>query len=130
MNGVALQISRTDTSIFNVDLVNTSGITLDLTGATVYFIVKQHYGDLDSQAIINKNSGGTGVVIIGSPLNGMVQITVLPSDTVGLSAGQNNLIYNVRVKDAGSNVSTPISGILQVLPVLNQSTLQRPIFIR
>jgi hypothetical protein len=120
--GVTLQISRTDTSIFSVVLTNANGIPLNLTGATVYFVVKQHYSDLDSQAIINKNSG-TGGVLITDVLNGKVQITVLPADTVGLSTGQSNLIYNVRVKDAGLNVFTVITGILQVSPVLNQSTL-------
>lgn len=74
----------------------------DLTGAKIWFSVKDEKSDPDNDALILKKNlaaGGTDdqAKVIDGP-NGIIEIYIVPTDTVSMSAG--DYLYDVVIETA------------------------------
>lgn len=94
---------------------------VNLTGAKIWFTVKRTKRDADVDALILKDSvtNPTKVRVVGDPLDGIIRISLDPSDTDSL---KGSLPYDVQVKESDGTITTIIKGYLQVSEDITIST--------
>jgi hypothetical protein len=81
-------------NIFDLYCVDEDEIAVDITGATVIFLVKENPTDKDSEAVINKE-----ITDLTDPTNGNTLLTIEKEDCEDLVG---NYIYELRVSMAES----------------------------
>ena len=77
----------------------------DITGAKIWFSVKQEGEDADADALITKkslNNGGTDqqAMVIDGP-GGILEVYILPADTENMEAG--SYVYDIVIELAGAD---------------------------
>lgn len=90
-----LDIFRGNNKTFEVSIKDESGQNLDLTGATVYFMVKESVKDEDASAKISKSSAVAGQIVITNAIGGLCEIYLVPADTSSLPV--KRYVYEVKV---------------------------------
>ncbi|HZD67751.1 MAG TPA: hypothetical protein VFA45_02165 [Actinomycetes bacterium] len=95
---------RGDSKTIGLDLIDSNGDPIDLTGADVVFTV----GDIIQKTL----SDG---IVIDEPSYGSVTISIDPSDTEGLTA-RRVWPYDIQVTLADGTVKTPVRGDYVLLP--------------
>jgi len=97
--------------------VTQGGSTVDISGASFWFHAKNSLNDLDANAVITKTTG-SGIAFITDGTDGLGKVTLAQSDTESLVSfiHRVDLEYDIRMKDAASNVTTVTKGLLLVLP--------------
>lgn len=93
---VLLDIFRGNNKTFEVSIKDESGQNLDLTGATVYFMVKESVKDEDASAKISKSSAVAGQIVITNATGGLCEIYLIPEDTASLPV--KRYVYEVKVE--------------------------------
>jgi len=109
---------RGDSHIFDVRVLQSDGCTpQDITGWTAWFTAKEHTALQDSQATIRLGNVPplTGIVLT-SPTQGLMRVTVPPSATINCPDTPFCLLYDVQVKDGAGNVFTIERGTLTIKP--------------
>jgi hypothetical protein len=115
-----LSMTRGDTLIFDVAVVDINGAPVSLTGKMLIFTVKARLSDADNAAIAQKKSPASGITITNAA-GGLATVTLAPSDTRNLTDQWQSLVWDLQLVD-GSNVYTVANGALQVTPDVTVST--------
>lgn len=94
-----LKIIRGDTITIPLTITDSNGSAVDLTGATIFFTIKENLNDADSDALLQKN-----VTSHVSDSGGLSQIDLATTDT-NLSEG--TYYYDIQIKfSSGAITST------------------------
>lgn len=114
-----------DTTLYisiSSDDINCTGLPgpIDLTGYTVYFTVKRRLADLDSLAILRKETPLTASLT--DPAMGLVKITISALETDVFPDWYYDYIYDMKIKDAQSKVITNSIGTFGVYPAVTKAT--------
>jgi len=99
-----LEMYKGDTKNLVVSVFNTDGSVKNLTDATIIWALFNS----DTKEIYVTKTTGSGIIIT-NPTGGIIQISILPTDTETLKSGPWYK-YETEVTDSGSNVSTVNSG--------------------
>lgn len=87
-----------------------NGIVADLTGATIKCLIKASPRDADADALITKQTGGSGITIT-SASGGTCETVLLPTDTA-IPASYNKVYFEVVAKLAdGSLIGSGVDDI-------------------
>jgi len=109
-----LTIIKGDTASITVNLTQSDGTALNLTGSTVYFTVKSNIDDEDDDALISKD-----ITSHVDDEGGQTLISLSPDETT-IDAG--NYVWDIQVKDAQNNIISTEPGIFTVIKdVTNRS---------
>jgi hypothetical protein len=98
-----LSITRGDTRTFT-HTITRSAVAVDLTGATLSFMVKTDAYQADVDAVITKTIGSG--IVVSAPATGVAVTTVLPANTSGLAAGRLDYIWELVMTEANGVVTT------------------------
>lgn len=85
--------------------VTVAGAAQDITGWELWFTAKRRIGDGDADAVILKNSLGSGVTILNAAL-GTASVTLSPADTASLLPEAVRLYADIQGKDGAGHVFT------------------------
>lgn len=95
-----IKITRGDSRTISVPYLNSAGVALDLTGATVFFTVNAADSPADdTAAVISKT-----ITSISNPSLGIATISLTNADTQNITPAE--YYYDVQVKDAAGNVTS------------------------
>lgn len=93
-----ISVFRGDNHDINITVYE-SGVVKDITGWTVFFMVKANKTDLDAAAVISKT-----VTVHTNPTIGQTQVALTPTDT--------NLVgvyhFDIQTKDGSGKISTAL----------------------
>lgn len=108
VEGLEIFSGRDKTFTFRFSTRNQAGISsaMDLTGAWIWFSMKENTDDLDEDAIVYKRNiaaGGSDVEakITNAPL-GVVEVYLKPDDTAGLPEG--DYWYDIVIKNSSGKM--------------------------
>ena len=101
-----LSIFRGDDKTWTLNFKDSSSVAIDITGATVFFTVKENKADSDNDALIKKDQSSHVDAV-----NGQTKITLTNSDT-NIRVG--NYHYDFQLVDSTGLVTTVLSGILKI----------------
>lgn len=110
-----LEFYRGDDWKLDVTLKDEDGLAIDLTGATVFFTVKENESDADTSAVITED-----VTSHTDPTNGETSIEVSDTETDDVDPG--TYYYDIQVKTAAGNIQTVVKGTLTVLTDITRRT--------
>lgn len=88
---------------------------MNLAGCTVYLTCKYHAGDPIGQAVFQKSSPSSGIVI-SDAATGTFVVAIASSDLSAITSTPQVLVYDVKIKTGSGYVSTVTSGTLTVMP--------------
>lgn len=114
-----LSVIREDWLVLSVT-VTRGGVAIDLTNAKAWMTAKREVTDSDGQAVFQKTE--LDGIVISAPTTGVMVITVVEADTSGVDKEGERLVYDVQVKEASGRISTPLRGVLDVLPGTTDAT--------
>lgn len=112
------EMFRGDDRTLSVDLSETGGGAIDLTGAAVRFTGKVNTQDADDDALIVKTVGDG--ITIADPPTGEIAIDIAASDTSSF-AGKVDLVCDVQIS-VGGKTRTVWLGRLTVLPDVSRTS--------
>jgi len=112
MNGIS-NFRRGDTKVIKLKLKDNQGNPINLTGAKIWFTMKQNLMQDDSEAAVQKE-----ITNHTNAAQGESQIVLTHDDTNNLSG---TYYYDIQLVDANNNVTTLIFGKLNVLPDVTRS---------
>jgi hypothetical protein len=113
-----IQMTRGDSAAFEVEVTRYNEITrldepVNLTGAKAWFTVKRRRTDLDVDAIVQRNSVVNPSEIQITPLEGLITIQMLPTDTQDIT--ERWLRYDVQIKELSGAITTVQAGSLELI---------------
>jgi len=100
-----IEISQKTTKIYEIHFTKDE-VAQDITGWTIYFIVKEKMGDPDTSAVITKE-----VTTHSNPTIGETEIELLTSDT-NITPG--NYYYSIDYLDDSGNEGVLFQGRLKI----------------
>jgi hypothetical protein len=95
---------RGDTFAEKLVFEDTDDVTIDITGWTIFFTIKQNKTDEDADALVSKT-----ITDIPNPTLGEYTLTV---DASELNALEGNYYYDFQIKLADGKIYTLISGTI------------------
>mgnify|MGYP007071576780 CR=1 FL=1 len=111
---------RGDSKTFDLTFTSSNGTTLNITGYTIFFTVKNknsYYNEFnDSSALVSVN-----VTSHTNATSGLSQVNISPSDTSTIAPG--TYIYDMQLKDATGKVLTFIGGNFVLVPDVTRRTV-------
>lgn len=112
--GTRLNLHKGDSGVLEVQVFtdDTKTVPLNITGHTVNFQVAADFGTAFASAVIKKDNGGLGGVVITDAVNGKYQIQFAASWTSGLGVGE--YAYSTKVITPGSSVYTMLAGVFDL----------------
>jgi len=101
---------RDYTASFTLTVSTSSGnVPYDLTGASVWFHVKNSQDDADTDALIQKRNtaagGGDTEVLVTDATGGVLEVYILPTDTEEMSG---EYVYDLVVENSSGKISQAI----------------------
>jgi hypothetical protein len=84
--------------------IDENGVVVDITGAKIFFTVKDKTSDDDDHAILKKD-----VVASLDPQSGHEQITLTPTDTSSLLG---NYLYSIKIKLSTGKIYSVAEGTI------------------
>lgn len=106
-----LSLPRGDSREYRFELTDENDNVMNLTGATVYFTVKEKNSDADP-GVFQLSSADPTQIDIDDPGNGKARIFVTNSNTQDLEI--RSYIYDVQVQPASGGVKTAVSGTFTI----------------
>ena len=106
------EIKRGDSKTYRLEVTDTSGAAVDLTGATIWYTLKEKRSDSDAEAKIQLSSDDSSEINIYDPMNGKARIYIQASHTYSLEP--KDYPFDIQVKFPGGSVNTVILGFLKV----------------
>lgn len=97
-----LIIRKNDTNIIDTFYYNEEDILVDISGATIFFTVKNKPSDIDNDAILKKT-----ITSLTDPQNGNCEIELSSTDT-NLTVG--NYVYDIQIKLSTGKIYTCSEG--------------------
>lgn len=101
-----LEIIRGDDVKLEFTFADSDGVAIDLTGAEIFFTVKEHSSDLDADAVLIKDFS-----FVGDGSSGILEVELEPTDT-NLDAKAYS--YDVQVKNGEGYIISSAVGKLYV----------------
>jgi len=115
---------RGDNRTERVTVKDGDGVALPITGAKVWFTVKEDLDDADSAAVFqrkNTAAGGSDTeILITDGVNGVVEIYIVPANTSSLENGKFE--FDVQVQLATGKTHTVTRGDFILLADVTKST--------
>ncbi len=102
----SIEVFRADDTTLTITFKDSAGTAIDITGYTVWFIVKERREDTDIEALINKT-----VTSHSDPTNGITTVDLTNSDTDIVA---DNLFYGIKWKDTSDDVLTIDDGDFKI----------------
>lgn len=100
-----------------------TGVTINLTGAKVWFTVKRAHAQFDTAAVHRADTtDGSGHVTIADAASGRITAKMPAIATVGFADGKQGLVYDVQVKDSAGDIFTVDEGTITVTPDVTRAT--------
>jgi alkyl hydroperoxide reductase subunit AhpF len=87
---------------------------IDLTGATIWFTVKEFKTDLDAAAKIQKVSTSASQITIANQTTNKGEFTVLLVKTDTATLPQQEYQYDIKIKFSSGDIRIPIAGVFAV----------------
>ncbi len=109
-----LEVYRGDDKTWKITFKDANQNPIDITGATVWFTVKENATDTDPQAVIQKQ-----ITTHTVPLQGETELILVPADTQNLEA--TDYEYDMQLV-TGGKVTTFMRGTFNVLQDISIST--------
>lgn len=117
----ALTMFKGETLVYTTQLKNADGSYKNLTGALVYFTVKNQYSEQDGSAVSQLHSPSNGVTITNANIGG-ISVSMPPTATYALPGDfPIDLIYDIKVIDVSGVQSIPESGTIAVSPAVTRA---------
>lgn len=110
----AIIMSRGNDRTFNVTVKDSSSVAIDITGYTIFFMVKENTNQADSLAKITKTA------VLTDPTNGIATITIDAADTQDLIP--KNYQYDIKIKDAGGLLVSSLVEEFKLLAIVKQES--------
>lgn len=101
---------RGDSRVINITVTNAGGTVKDITGGKVMFTLKSTSDTSDDTAAAVQKT----VTSHTNPTLGLSQISLVPTDTSGLTPGM--YYYDLQVVDAGGNVTSTKQDTWEIIP--------------
>lgn len=103
-----LEIYRGDDHSFTINVTDSAGSAIDITGYTFYFTLKRDETDdlADSEALISKT-----ITTHSDPTNGVTTISLSDSDT---NIPPAVYFYDFQMKDSSGNIYTIVRSTLTI----------------
>lgn len=101
-----ITVFKKDDVLLTITFKDSAGTAIDITGYTVWFIVKKKREDTDDEALINKTQTSHS-----DPTNGITTIDLTNSDT---DIDAENLFYGIKWLDTSGDVLTIDDGDFKV----------------
>jgi len=102
---VTLTLTRKSTKTYQITFKE-NGVSIDITGWTVYFTIKSSMEDTDAQAKLAKT-----ITTFANAASGIALIPLTTSDT-NITAG--NYWYSMDYKDADDNEGIVVTGKIKI----------------
>lgn len=99
-----------NTEIVDAQVLDKAGAPQPLTGATIYWVMKQKAGD--TTALIEKDNDQIGGASITDANNGWIRIVISPADTENLVSGR--YYHECKVKLQSSEETTVFTGTVRL----------------
>jgi len=109
-----IAIFRGDSENIVVEVKNSAGVGIDITGYTFWFTVKTLESDADASAIIQKE-----VTVHTTPLSGITTIEIPYTDTE-IDAGDYQ--YDIQMKSTTDDITTLLRGTFRIKQDITLST--------
>lgn len=107
-------MTRGDTQTFVAAVTNPDGTPFNLSGSTVWFSARMAYDA--AEYVFQRKTGGAGIVVPDPATDGVAVITTANSDTSGLPATEQKLVWDLQVKTPDDSLFTPDKGPLIISP--------------
>lgn len=105
-----IQFIGGSTSDLTFNVKDSSGVVVDLNGATVNWNMRQ-YGNFFTNSIISKSSTNPSEVLITDAVNGIFKVFLTSSDTTGLSG---KFVHQPSITDFTGDTFIPSQGIIVI----------------
>ena len=102
MGAYALSMKKGTDQSYNFIFTDSSGDPIDITGWTIYFMVKDDINDTDAEALITKT-----VTTHTSPTTGRSSLTIDREDTENLDYGKYTYDFQL-IKSDGNRIGTTV----------------------
>ena len=99
--------------------IEVNGVALNITGASFWFTAKNKISDADVDAVFQKTVGDG--ITITSASEGKIEVKLAEGDTNTLTK-RKRLHFDLQMKEASGDVSTPMAGVLVVDLDVTRST--------
>ena len=107
----SFEMWRGDTEVFDAAITE-GGVAVDISGCSLRFTAKRNLNDTDAEAIFQKRTGGSGIVITNG-VAGLCSITVASADTASVTQAIR-CYCDLQLVDTFGNVSTTATGTLLI----------------
>lgn len=114
-----LTMYRGDSAAFNLSAKQSDGSPMNLTTGTLFFTVKSHSRQLDTDALLQKSTGN-GITVTDA-VGGLFTVTLSPSDTADAYA-PSYMVWDVQYVTSGGNVYTLADGQLLLKADITRSS--------
>jgi hypothetical protein len=98
--------------------VERAGTPLDLTGAKIWFTVKESFNESDAEALLAYSSDDTSQIEITNVLNGEFIVHLKAADTEVMAGTWS---YDIQVKLGTGKIITIARGVIEFLPHVTQT---------
>jgi hypothetical protein len=106
------EIVRGDTASFTLKIRRGRTVE-DLTGADLFFTMKEEVSDVDASAVLVKDTDLEGGIVIGSPSTaGQAKLFFYPSDTSSLEPQE--YVFDIQLKTTTGNIYTVATGTITI----------------
>lgn len=106
------EILRGDTASFTLKIRRGRTVE-DLTGADLFFTMKESISDSDNAAVVVKDTDLEGGIVIGSPATaGEAKLFFYPGDTSTLDP--QDYVFDIQLKTSSGNVYTVATGTVTI----------------
>lgn len=105
-----MNVYRGDDKVFDINVTDSEGEIVDITGYTVKFTVRAEAND-DTYLIHKTTPSGSGISLI-DPTNGVARLSLSSTDT-DLTPGK--YVYDVEVTDTNGRVSTVVVDTFKII---------------
>lgn len=89
-------------------------VPVDLTGKVLWFFAKLNIADIDTDAIVRKNSSGVSGIVITDIPGGLATLTLSPSDTARVALQTSVSLFCSLVLVDGASVYELDTGTLTI----------------
>jgi len=113
-----IEVYKGDSMDIQLTIKDSSDVAVNITGYTIYFTVKEAATDTDANAKIAKE-----ITTHTTPASGITTISLSSSNTsLDVSSSTQKYVYDIRMKDTSSKVTTLFNGYFIVKQPVTLST--------
>lgn len=99
------------------------GIALDLTGAKIWFTVKQHTQETDAEAKLQLTSDDAAEIEITSALEGIFAVKFVGEGAKTTADLEGEWIYDIQIRLSTNEIITLTYGKIEFLPNITRTTV-------